>query len=53
MAIYFSDRISDLRSPGNPGNIVGKDIFSTFSNKLGKEIDIYLQHMITESDDGK
>jgi hypothetical protein len=42
MAIYFSDKINDLGKPGNPSTIVGKDIFSTFSNKLGKELDIYL-----------
>lgn len=42
MAIYFSDTITDLRRPGDPGTIVGKDIFSTFSNKMGKEIDIYM-----------
>lgn len=37
----------DLNKPGNPYNIYGKDVFSTFSTHLPKEIDIYLRHVYT------
>ncbi len=52
MAVYFSDRMTDLKKSGNPGNIYGKDVFSTFSYNLPKEVNIFLRHIMTESDDG-
>jgi hypothetical protein len=43
----------DLNKPGDPGNLYGKDVFSTFSSILAKEVNVFLRHSVTESDDGK
>lgn len=50
--MYFTNRMIDLGKPGNPSNFAGKDVFSTFSNKLPKEVNIFLKHIYTSSDDG-
>lgn len=50
--MYFTNRMVDLSKPGDPSNLAGKDVFSTFSNKLPKEVNIFLKHVYTYSDDG-
>lgn len=43
----------DLNRAGNPSNIYGKDVFSTFSTNLPKEVNVFLRHVVTNSDDGR
>jgi hypothetical protein len=42
----------DLNKAGNPANIYGKDVFSTFSLNLPKEVNVFLRHVETKSDEG-
>ena len=50
--MYFRDIITDLKNPKHPYSTVGKDVFTTFSNRLSKEVNIYLRHVFVNSDDG-
>ena len=52
MAVYFSNTMIDLRKKGDPSFITGKDVFTTFSNKLPKEVNVFMRHVETHSDDG-
>jgi hypothetical protein len=51
-AIYWSDTISDPSKPGDPYSFIGRDTYSTFSNSMSKELNVYLKHQFLESDVG-
>jgi hypothetical protein len=42
----------DIKSPDRPHTIIGKDIFTTISNRLTKQIDLYLRPITTRTDYG-
>ncbi len=42
----------DLKDPYNPHTIMGKDAFTTTSNMLYKQIDLYLRPITTKTDFG-
>ena len=53
---YFSMQISDtkvdLKNDLTPHSPVGKDRFTTVSSLMFKEIEVYYQYVITETDFG-
>lgn len=42
----------DLKDPYHPHSSVGKDFYTSASSKMYKQIDIYFNYIITETDFG-